>query len=55
MYELLYDLHQKGYRLYPAKKLMPSIAELINSPLDQTGCGLQMLSWLVIEDVQIVV
>jgi len=34
---------------------MPSIAELINSPLDQTGCRLQMLSWLVVEDVRIVV
>jgi len=55
MHELLCDRHQKGYQLYPAKKLMPSIAEQINRPLDMIGCRLRLMRLRVVEDARIVV
>jgi len=50
MHKLLCDRHQKGYQLYPAKQLMPSIAEQINSPLDLICCRLRLMGLLVIEE-----
>jgi len=47
LYRLLYGPHQKSYQQYPAKKLMPWIAELFYNLLDLTGCGLGVLSQLV--------